>query len=180
MKTTTVTLIFIILLNFLLLCCVVDVYTNNSVSAEKEPQIKTEYVYLEVPVEVIVEEKFAFEITSEEREMLARLVYLEARGESLECQKAVVSVVFNRVKATGKSIKEIIYQKGQFSPAKHIYKTTPNNQSYEAVDYVIKNGVTLPSYVKYFRANYHFKWEGYEGYKKIDNTYFGYLKEDKK
>ena len=45
---------------------------------------------------------------------------------------------------------------------------------YEAVDEVIWNGPTMPSWVQYFRANYHHNWSSsYTPYCVYGNTYFG-------
>ena len=140
----------------------------------KEIEIEKE-VISEVYIEV--EPKQVYEVTSEEREMIARILYREGNGCSLECQKAIVSVIFNRYDDCNKeiSIKDLIYAKNQFTPVGTLNRTTPTEKNYEAVDYVIKNGSTLPKNVKYFRANYHFDWEGYIGYTVIDNVYFGYV-----
>ena len=123
----------------------------------------------------------AYNITSVEREMLARLVFREGNTESIECQRAIVSVVINRWQngAWGDTLEEVVYAKNQFEPANLLYCTTPLEQNYEAVDYVLKNGVTVPEYVMYFRANKHFGWDGYKAYRKIDHTYFGYMEKDK-
>lgn len=127
------------------------------------------------------EPQYTYEITSVEREMLARLVYREANTESIECQEAVVSVVINRWKdgRWGDTLEDVVYAENQFAPANLLYCTTPTETNYEAVDYVIKNGVTIDEYVMYFRANYHFQWNGYEAYQKIDSTCFGYMAKDK-
>lgn len=139
----------------------------------------------EVIVEVEVEKEpvYAYNISSVEREMLARLVYLEANTESLECQQAVTSVVINRWLdgRWGSTITSVIYAKHQFSPSRLIYKTTPTETNYAAVDYVLKNGSILPKYCMYFRANYGFSntWSGYAEYVRFSNTYFGYFLKDK-
>lgn len=118
--------------------------------------------------------------TIDDRELLARLVFLEANTESLECQKAIASVVINRVNSGywGNTINSVVYAPNQFTPAPQIPYTTPTATNYEAVDYVLENGVTLPSYVLYFRAGYHFKWSGYVPYTSMGNTYFGYMTKD--
>ena len=128
------------------------------------------------------EPQYEYDITSVEREMLARLVYREANTESIECQEAIVSVAINRWQdgRWGNTLKEVVYAKNQFSPANLLYCTTPNETNYEAVDEVIQNGCTIPEYVLFFRADYHFQWKGYKAYQKIDSTCFGYMKEDKK
>ena len=135
----------------------------------------------EVIVEVVKEPICVYNITSVEREMLARLVYREANIESLECQMAVASVVINRWKdgRWGDTLEEVIYSPYQFTPANLLYQTTPTELNYTAVDLVLKNGCTLPPYCMYFRADYHFGWEGYKPYTQIDTTCFGYFVADK-
>ena len=127
-----------------------------------------------------------YNITQSEREMLARLVYLEANTESIECQKAIVSVVVNRWQngTWGDTLEDVIYYPHQFTPASMISKTTPTQTNYDAVDYVLKNGSILPKYCMYFRANYGFAstwWGdyGYHEYVQLDHTFFGYFEKDK-
>lgn len=147
----------------------------------------TSTIILETPeVEVDKEEETIaptnkIDLSEKDRETLARLVYLEANIESVECQRAVVSVVINRLNSGywGDTIDKVVYAKNQFTPARLISSTTPTQKNYEAVDYVLENGVTLPEYVLYFRANYHFSWKGYNPYISIDRTYFGYMSKDK-
>lgn len=153
---------------------------------EKEIVVEVEKeVIVEVEKEVIVEQEptYVYNITSEEREMLARLLYQEANIESIECQMAVASVVINRWKSGiwGDTLEKVVHATGQFSPAKILYRTTPNETNYEAVDYVLQNGITIPGYVMYFRAHYGFSnvWNNYKEYKQIDDTFFGYFIKDK-
>jgi hypothetical protein len=124
----------------------------------------------------------SYNISESDREMLARLVFLEANTESLECQKAIVSVVINRWQSGywGSTLTDVVYAPNQFTPAKKIPNTTATQINYQAVDEVLQNGCTVPSYVLYFRANYHFNWNGYVGYTKIDDVCFGYMNRDKK
>jgi spore germination cell wall hydrolase CwlJ-like protein len=125
---------------------------------------------------------YIYNITPTDRETLVRLVYLEGNIESIECQKAIASVVINRLNSGywGNTINGVIYAPNQFAPASRIARATPTATNYEAVDYVLTNGVTLPSYVLYFRAGYHFSWNGYVPYTSMGNTYFGYMSKDKK
>ena len=122
-----------------------------------------------------------YNVTLDDRETIARLVFLEANTESLECQKAIASVVLNRVNSGywGNTVNSVVYAKNQFTPASRIPYVAPTATNYEAVDYVLENGATLPAEVLYFRANYHFNWNGYVPYTSIDNTYFGYMAKDK-
>ncbi len=121
--------------------------------------------------------KQAFDVSESDRELIAKLLYHEARGESVECQRAVVSVILNRLQSGkwGDTISEVIYARNQFEPvAKGLLPNTkPLQTQYDAIDYVLETGTTLPSWVQYFRASYHFGWKDYVQYKSIDNTYFG-------
>ena len=147
---------------------------------EVEKEIIVE-VEKEVIVEVVKEPTYAYKVTSVEREMLARLVYREANTESLECQMAIVSVVINRWQdgRWGDTIADVIYSPNQFTPSDLLYKTTPTELNYSAVDLVLQNGCTLSSYVMFFRTDHHFDWEGYKPYTQIDFTCFGYFVADK-
>ena len=153
--------------------------------ATKPPKIETEIIEVEKEriVEVEKEPTYTYHISSVEREMLARLVYLESNTESLECQEAVASVVINRWLdgRWGNTIASVIYSRYQFSPAGLIYQTTPTETNYVAVDYVLKNGSILPKYCMYFRSEYCFSdiWEGYARYAQIGDIYFGYFTTDK-
>lgn len=141
---------------------------------EKEVVVEVEK---EIVIEVVKEPTYAYNITSEEREMLARLVYREANTESLECQMAVVSVVINRWQdgRWGETLENVIYSPNQFTPANLLYTTTPTELNYTAVDLVLQNGCTLSPHVMFFRTDHHFDWEGYKPYTQIDYTCFGYF-----
>lgn len=79
------------------------------------------------------------ELSEEDVETLARLVWLEARGEPFEGQVAVVEVVLNRIlsPAFPDTVAEVVYQREpviQFSPAARIPDTTPGEEQYRAVE----------------------------------------------
>ena len=138
--------------------------------------------------EVVEQEINVFYITEQERDLLARLVFLEGGAESYECKKAIISVVFNQLMdgRWGDNIKSIIYYRGLYSTAKSIKRTIPYrivkngykeawDDCFRAVDEVVKYGSTIPQYVKYFSAGGYHKWKGYVGYIRLDKTYFGYI-----
>lgn len=91
------------------------------------------------------------EITAEERELLARVVYAESNTESLEGQIAVAQVVLNRVRSESfpDTVSEVIYQERQFSTASILGRVTPNETNYEAVDAAFETEV-VPYEVLYF------------------------------
>ena len=91
-------------------------------------------------------------LTGEERKLLAAIIYCESAGESFEGQAAVGVVVMNRVKSDAypDTVKEVIYQDGQFEPVsnKKLDYILSNDSSisascYEAADAVIQgeNGI---------------------------------------
>lgn len=130
-----------------------------------------------VPVtepESTVDEDYYYYLTEDEKYELATLVFLESGIESYECQKAVASVVLNRMTAWGMTLHDVIYQKSQFTPAYLIPETSPSNSCIEAVNDVVKNGNVFPENVLYFRANHYFDWpeDRYTKYTNIDHTYF--------
>lgn len=91
------------------------------------------------------------EITAEERELLARVVYAEANTETLEGQIAVAQVVLNRVRSESfpDTVSEVIYQERQFSTAPILDSVTPTENNYEAVDLAFELEV-VPYDVLYF------------------------------
>ncbi|HHU33312.1 MAG: cell wall hydrolase [Zhaonellaceae bacterium] len=74
-------------------------------------------------------------LTAEELELLAKVVYGEARGESYEGQVAIAAVVLNRVKNPNfpNTIKGVIYQPGAFTAITDgQFYLTPNDTAYKA------------------------------------------------
>lgn len=91
-------------------------------------------------------------LTENERELIARVVYLEARGEPEEGQQAVAEVILNRVAAENfpSSVESVVYQKGQFAAAEDIEKATPGEKQYAAVEAAMYGEPVLPMDVVYF------------------------------
>jgi N-acetylmuramoyl-L-alanine amidase len=92
-------------------------------------------------------------ITASDINTVARLVWLEARGESDQGQRAVVEVVFNRVmhEQFPCTIRQVVFAKNQFSPAKRIPTTTATSKEYKNVYHVLWTSQRiLPADVVYF------------------------------
>lgn len=152
------------------------IYVENE--SEKKEQVEDIIVENKTEIKSKTNSQIRYEkLEVDDRELLARLLYCEGRGESVECQKAIMSVIMNRVNSGywGNTVSSVVYAKGQFSPVSSgaINSAKPSQTQYDVVDYVLENGSTLPSWVMYFRASYHFNWNGYTPYCCIDNTYFG-------
>ena len=106
-----------------------------------EPIVKTEEPKIEEAIieELKVEEvsKYsAITVTEADYELLAKIVYLEARGESAEGQQAVVEVIFNRVLDTRfpDTIEGVIYAPGQFCTVPMLDSAYPSEMQYAAID----------------------------------------------
>ena len=150
-----------------------------------ERSFETNYQKVEVEEPLREPEEAYYFISEDEYHMLASLVYLESGACSLDCQKAVASVIFNRLESGAWNedingdneitLYDIVYYPAAFSPAHRISKTKTSSSSYEAVEYVLLYGPTVPQYVRYFRSDYDFKWINYKHYTKFDNMYFGYF-----
>lgn len=93
----------------------------------------------------------SIEVTEDDINLISCLVYCESRGESIEGQRAVVEVVLNRCLNSDfpDTINDVIYQRKQFSTAKMLSETTPNEENIEAVRYVLENGNTSLATTEY-------------------------------
>lgn len=95
------------------------------------------------------------EIEDEELELLYKLCEAEAGGSSEPEIGHVACVVLNRVKCSkwGSTIKEVIYEKGQFACVSNgsLAKAVPSEKTKRAVDSVISGGDTTGGAV-YFRT----------------------------
>jgi peptidoglycan hydrolase CwlO-like protein len=82
---------------------------NADDSTESTPSSEGYYLHTTTPVQV----------SAEEEELFAAIIYCEAGGESYEGQFAVASVVVNRINSPlfPNNMTDVIYQKGQFTPA---------------------------------------------------------------
>lgn len=77
----------------------------------------------------------AFTATTDELELLARIIYAEARGENFEGQVAVGAVVLNRLEHPEfpKSIRGVIYEPGAFTAvADRQIRLQPDGKAYDA------------------------------------------------
>ncbi|KAA9021663.1 cell wall hydrolase [Niallia endozanthoxylica] len=94
-----------------------EIGMENGVS-ELELQKINDQTYVESGEKLIIPEST---ITNEEKELLARLVTAEAKGEPYEGKVEVAAVVLNRVEHEQypDTIEEVIYQQRQFEPVEN-------------------------------------------------------------
>lgn len=91
-------------------------------------------------------------LTEAETDLLARLVWVEARGESADGQQAVAEVVLNRLYSGefGSSLTALIHDQGQFVPKKLLNEAQPWQAQYDAIDRALHGPYLLPMNVYYY------------------------------
>jgi hypothetical protein len=87
-----------------------------------------------------------------EMQLIARVVWVESRGEPAEGQQAVAEVVLNRLASEQfpDDLLEIIYGEGQFRSAPFLADAQPGQAQYRAVENAIYGPYILPEDVTYF------------------------------
>lgn len=87
-----------------------------------------------------------------DRELMARMVWVEARGESAEGQQAVAEVVLNRLVSDTYSdtVRDIIYSSNQFRSTRWLDEAEPTQAQYDAVDDALNGPYVLPMDVVHF------------------------------
>lgn len=92
------------------------------------------------------------DLSVQDRELLARVLWVEARGESLEGQQAVAEVVFNRMisQQFSDTLRDVIYGKEQFRSVPHLDEAEPGQAQYQAIDRALYGKSILPTSVLYF------------------------------
>lgn len=149
---------------------------SDEVEEPKNDPVEPENDYAEFE-EVGTEEVEYNGITQQEYDMLVLTVYLEAGNQTLDCKKAVASVVLNRVNHSDfpSTVYSVLTQENQFTI--NFNRTdTLGAECYEAVDSVLEYGSILPPDVLYFFADYcnnSWLWSR-EQYIKYGNTIFAY------
>lgn len=91
-------------------------------------------------------------LTPEEKTLLARMVWVEAQGESFEGQQAIAEVVLNRLISGSfqSSVKNIIYAENQFRSTAYLDDAKPVSTQYEAVERALNGPYVLPIDVVFF------------------------------
>ncbi len=116
----------------------------------------------------------ATNISDEEVDLLAKILYLEAGNQTITGQRAVVEVIFNRVMDDEfpDTIEEVIYQPKQFTTVPYLASAKPNEEQYRAVDLTLKTNIPiLEPHVLFFATSIP-DWQ--TKYEKIGAHYFGY------
>lgn len=121
---------------------------------DKDAMPEAPFIYYK-PKPVRGEPRYDFELTEEEMDLLAKVVWVEARGECMEGQQAVAEVIFNRMASENFSdkLEHVIYSAGQFVSSKFLEDAQPYQMQYEAIENALYGPYVLPMDVVYFATN---------------------------
>lgn len=97
------------------------------------------------------------EISDDEIELLAKVIYLEARGEYFEGQQAVAEVILNRAVIEGfpNTVHDVLWEDGQFDSVAQVSLdgAKPEKTQYDAIDAALYGPSILPLGVTYFSTD---------------------------
>ena len=94
-----------------------------------------------------------------------------APNQPLECKKAVICVILNRMKYYKCTLEEIMQQPGQFDDTEQWYYGPACQEDTEAVEAAISD-YTIPTTIFYYSLNDYPQWKGTEPWRKIGDYYF--------
>ena len=91
-------------------------------------------------------------LTYEEKVLLAKVVWVEARGECAEGQQAVAEVVLNRMASDNfqNSLSSLVYAENQFRSAAYLDEATPEQAQFDAIERAVYGPYILPEGVVHF------------------------------
>ena len=113
------------------------------------------FIYYEEPLTRDASRYPDIELTAEERQLLASVIWVEARGESAEGQQAIAEIIFNRMisEQFGDSLKDVVYSAGQFHSVPFLEDAEPCQAQYDAIDRALCGPNILPTDVFYFSTS---------------------------
>ena len=109
------------------------------------------FLYEEVKPEV--EPRYPnIQLTEAQKDLLASVIWVEARGESFDGQQAVAEVVFNRMLAEGypDTLEGVLSYHNQFPSEELLKKAEPEQAQYDAIDDALYGPYILPLDVLHF------------------------------
>lgn len=139
-----------------------EAFAREQARAAQELQKQAEEQAAEQSQEQVSAETVnAGSVSAEELELLANIIYCEAKGEPYIGKVAVANVVLNRVKSSKypDTIKDVIYAKGQFSPvsngsmAKAIQNDSADESCYQAALEALAGAAPVGDKTSFRRVN---------------------------
>lgn len=91
-------------------------------------------------------------LTDDEKYLMAKIIWLEARGESFQGQQAIAEIILNRLVSDRfpNTIRDVIYAEGQFSTTKFLDTAKPGEIQYKAIECALNRHSVLPMDVYFF------------------------------
>lgn len=110
------------------------------------------FIYSEPRLDRSVSNYPEIKLTTEERNLLARMIWVEARGECPDGQQAIAEVVFNRMMSDRfpNTISGVIYAEGQFNSVPFLKDAEPYQAQYQAIDRALYGEPVLSGEVVFF------------------------------
>lgn len=110
------------------------------------------FIYFEPDIDRSQSRYPEIRLTLEEEDLLAKVIWVEARGESEAGQQAVAEVVLNRLVSDSfpDNLHDVIYGEGQFRSAEFLEDAEPYQTQYEAIEKALYGPNILPMDVYYF------------------------------
>lgn len=93
-------------------------------------------------------------LTDKEIELLKSITWAEANNQSLDGQRAVMEVVFNRVLSSDypNTVYDVLSQRGQFATWKYVNKVEPTEIQADALQLVLEEPSVLETELKKWQA----------------------------
>ena len=119
---------------------------------DKSAMPENPYLYREERPNKATSRYPGIELTAAEQELLAKVIWVEARGESAEGQQAVAEIVFNRMVSDqfSSTLNDVIYGAGQFRSVPYLDQAEPYQAQYDAIERALYGPNILPMDVVYF------------------------------
>ncbi len=110
------------------------------------------FIYAEEETPYVEPRYPEFDLTEEEINLLARMVWVEAQGEPLDGQQAVAEVVLNRLadESFPNTLKGVVYAEDQFGSTPYLDDAQPTQTQYEAIERALYGPYVLPMDVVFF------------------------------
>lgn len=92
------------------------------------------------------------ELSQEDIQLLAKVIWVESRGEPARGQQAIAEVVLNRLVSDDfpDSVRDVLYQDNQFRSINFIKDATPTQAQYDAIEDALNGPYVMPMDVMHF------------------------------
>lgn len=123
---------------------------------------------------------YAYNFTEAQKDLMARVLWVEAGSNSRKLQTYCASVMVNQLDDGhyGDTIEKVLTYCNNYSGYKYLYRADGKDISAcrEVVEEICKNGSALPSYVLFFASGGH-NWGDLQTYEIIEGVHFEYYTE---